>query len=88
MRDKVSARYVTAYTDEHGVKHIAPYSLIQLRGNTKMKRNDASSFFDETILDELTVPELQYQGTANLENEHNELAKTPSTERKGVFDNG
>lgn len=73
---------------KNGVKHIAPYSFIELKGNSKMRRNKVSSVYDETILDELTIPELQYQGTANLENEHKTLAKTPSTERKGVNTNG
>lgn len=53
-----------------------------------MKRNNVSGSFDKTMLDELITPELQYQRTVNLENVNKELAKTPSTERKGVNTNG
>lgn len=67
MQDK-AGKYVTAYTDEHGVKHIAPYYY--------RKR--------KSLLDETTVVRLKYKGTEHLENHHNHLAKTPSTERKGV----
>ena len=73
---------------KYGVKHVAPYSLKQQSRNSKMKRHDAPGGFDETMLDELAVPELQCQRTANLENKHNGLAKTPSTEWKGVNTNG
>lgn len=92
MRDIASARYVTVYTDAHGVKHIPPFSLTRRRGSAKqermMKRNNTPNNFDKMPLDGQVVSELQYRRTANLENEHNELAKTPSTERKGVFENG
>lgn len=42
----------------------------------------------ESLLDEIATEELEYKGTVNLENMNNELAKTPSTERKGVYQNG
>lgn len=81
----------TVYVDRYGVKHIAPYSLILRKGSTKrkrMKRNNVPGSFDEMLLDERIDPVLQYQGTANLENWNNGLAKTPSTARKGVKQNG
>lgn len=75
--------------DRYGVKHIAPYSLIRRKGSAMqeqmMKRKSIPGSFDETLLDELADTELQYQGTENLENWNKELAKTPSTERKGVY---
>lgn len=75
--------------DRYGVKHIAPYSLIRRKGSAMqeqmMKRKNIPGSFDETMLDGQVATELQYQGTENLENWNKELAKTPSTERKGVY---
>ena len=74
--------------DRYGVKHIAPYSLDWRKGSVTqkrmMKRNNMPGSFDEMLLDGRAVSELQYHGTENLENWNNKLAKTPSTERKGV----
>ena len=74
--------------DRYGVKHVAPYSLTRGKGSAKgkrMKRNNVSGSFDKMLLDGRAVVELQYQGTEYLENVNRELAKTPSTERKGVY---
>lgn len=49
-----------------------------------MKRNNVPGSFDEMLLDGRAALEVQYLGTENLENENKELAKTPSTEWKGV----
>lgn len=53
-----------------------------------MKRNTVLSNFDVMPLDVAAVSGLQYQGTEYLENVNKELAKAPSTERKGVYYNG
>lgn len=75
--------------DRYGVKHIAPYSLPRRKGSATqepmMKRNNAPDSFDEIPLDGQAASELQYRRTENLENLNNGLAKTPSTERKGVY---